>query len=140
MLDKSDRLTYVASGCIKTGTEELPVRLKTIWQGLCEIIDTYQPQQVAVEKVFVNVNPQSTLLLGQARGVAICAAVAQELAVFEYTALQVKQTVVGENIPRVVDMEVFEREAERKVDAGNARRRQMLGHELALRKDGVVLG
>jgi crossover junction endodeoxyribonuclease RuvC len=50
---------------------------------------------VAVEKVFVNVNPQSTLLLGQARGAAICAAVAAALPVAEYTALQVKQAVVG---------------------------------------------
>ena len=96
VLDKTDRLTYVVSGAIKTtATEDLPARLKTIWEGLCEIIDSYRPQLVIVEKVFVNVNPQSTLLLGQARGVAICAAVAQELAVFEYTALQVKQAVVG---------------------------------------------
>jgi len=48
-----------------------------------------------VEIVFVNVNPQSTLLLGQARGAAICAAVSQRLPVAEYTALQVKQAVVG---------------------------------------------
>ncbi len=95
VLDKSDRLTYVVSGSIKTKVEDLPARLKTIWEGLREIIATYQPQHVAVEKVFVNVNPQSTLLLGQARGVAICAAVAVDLAVFEYTALQVKQAVVG---------------------------------------------
>jgi crossover junction endodeoxyribonuclease RuvC len=51
--------------------------------------------QVAVEKVFVNINPQSTLLLGQARGTAICAAVLHELPVAEYTALQIKQAVVG---------------------------------------------
>jgi crossover junction endodeoxyribonuclease RuvC len=51
--------------------------------------------QVAVEKVFVNINPQSTLLLGQARGAAICAAVTHDLPVAEYTALQVKQSVVG---------------------------------------------
>ena len=55
----------------------------------------FQLQQVAVEKVFVNVNPQSTLLLGQARGTAICAAVLASLPVAEYTALQVKQAVVG---------------------------------------------
>ena len=59
------------------------------------MIARYQPQQVAVEKVFVNVNPQSTLLLGQARGAAICAAVLGDLPVAEYTALQVKQAVVG---------------------------------------------
>ena len=60
-----------------------------------EIVDTYRPDVVAVEKVFVNVNPQSTLLLGQARGAVICGAVSCELPVAEYTALQVKQSVVG---------------------------------------------
>lgn len=59
------------------------------------MIATYQPDQVAVEKVFVNVNPQSTLLLGQARGAAIAACVSRDLSVAEYTALQVKQAVVG---------------------------------------------
>jgi len=62
---------------------------------LAEIISYYQPMQVAIEKVFVNVNPQSTLLLGQARGAALCAAVLKDLPVSEYTALQVKQAVVG---------------------------------------------
>ena len=59
------------------------------------MIALHRPQQVAIEKVFVNVNPQSTLLLGQARGTAICAAVLAGLPVAEYTALQVKQAVVG---------------------------------------------
>ena len=68
---------------------------KSFLDGLFEVIDTYQPTQVAIEKVFVNVNPQSTLLLGQARGAAISAAVIRELEVAEYTALQVKQSVVG---------------------------------------------
>ena len=89
------KLIYVASGCIKTPDGELPVRLKVILESLGEVIALHQPQQVAVEKVFVNVNPQSTLLLGQARGAAICAAVLAQLPVAEYTALQVKQAVVG---------------------------------------------
>lgn len=95
------KLVYVASGTIKTTSgkvadrEELPARLKIILDGLFEVIQTYEPQQVAVEKVFVNVNPQSTLLLGQARGAAISAAVMSDLPVAEYTALQVKQSVVG---------------------------------------------
>lgn len=88
-------LQYVTSGCIRTPDGELPQRLKSILDGLTEVIATYQPAQVAVEKVFVNVNPQTTLLLGQARGAAICAAVLQDLPVSEYTALQVKQAVVG---------------------------------------------
>ncbi|WP_345793294.1 crossover junction endodeoxyribonuclease RuvC [Thauera sp. JM12B12] len=89
------QLRYVASGCIKTRDGELPGRLKTLLDGVREIVDTYRPDVVAVEKVFVNVNPQSTLLLGQARGAVICGAVSCDLPVAEYTALQVKQSVVG---------------------------------------------
>lgn len=90
------RLRYVASGVIKSDdTHSLPARLDTLFRGLSEVIDTYQPTVCAVEIVFVNVNPQSTLLLGQARGAAICALVAADKPVHEYTALQVKQAVVG---------------------------------------------
>jgi crossover junction endodeoxyribonuclease RuvC len=89
------QLHYVGSGCIKTPGGELPERLKVILNSLTDVITQHQPDQVAVEKVFVNVNPQSTLLLGQARGAAICAAVLANLPVAEYTALQVKQAVVG---------------------------------------------
>ena len=89
------QLTYVTSGCVKTSGTDLPGRLKTILDGLAQVIAANRPGQVAVEKVFVNVNPQSTLLLGQARGAAICAALLAGLTVAEYTALQVKQAVVG---------------------------------------------
>jgi crossover junction endodeoxyribonuclease RuvC len=96
VIDKvGQHLHYVASGCIKTPVGELPERLKSILNSLGEVIAQHNPEQVAVEKVFVNVNPQSTLLLGQARGAAICAAVLVDLPVAEYTALQVKQAVVG---------------------------------------------
>ena len=66
-----------------------------ILDNLSEIITQYQPEHVAIEQVFVNINPKSTLLLGQARGSAICAAVMNNLVVAEYTALQIKQAVVG---------------------------------------------
>jgi crossover junction endodeoxyribonuclease RuvC len=85
----------VTSGCVKSGAGDLAARLKAILEGLNEIIAAHGPIEVAVEKVFVNVNPQSTLALGQARGTAICAAVLAGLPVAEYTALQVKQSVVG---------------------------------------------
>jgi crossover junction endodeoxyribonuclease RuvC len=88
-------LRYVTSGVVRTPAGELPVRLKAILESLGAVIADHAPDQVAVEKVFVNVNPESTLLLGQARGAAICAAVARGLPVAEYTALQVKQSVVG---------------------------------------------
>jgi crossover junction endodeoxyribonuclease RuvC len=90
-------LVYVASGRIRSDAKgPLATRLATILDGLAEVIGSYQPVEVAIEKVFVNVNPQSTLLLGQARGAAICAAVLARLPVSEYTALQVKQSVVGQ--------------------------------------------
>lgn len=96
VIDKvGQQLHYVASGCIKTPAGDLPERLKVILSSLGEVIAQHKPDQAAVEKVFVNVNPQSTLLLGQARGAAICAAVLANLPVGEYTALQVKQAVVG---------------------------------------------
>jgi crossover junction endodeoxyribonuclease RuvC len=62
---------------------------------LIELIARYEPDQAVIEIVFVNVNPQTTLLLGQARGAAIGALVAGGVEVAEYTALQVKQAVVG---------------------------------------------
>ena len=91
-----NKLSYLASGCIKTDAKaSLPTRLGTLYSGLRELITQYQPNQAAIEIVFVNVNPQSTLLLGQARGAAITALVAGGLEVGEYTALQIKQAVVG---------------------------------------------
>jgi len=92
---RASGLRYITSGCVKSGEGELAARLKTILEGLREVIAAHAPVAVAVEKVFVNVNPQSTLALGQARGTAICAAVMAGLPVAEYTALQVKQSVVG---------------------------------------------
>jgi crossover junction endodeoxyribonuclease RuvC len=90
------QLAYVASGCIKSNEKEtLPERLRTIAEDIQSIIAHHHPDDVVVEKVFVNVNPQSTLLLGQARGAAITAAVLSGATVYEYTALQVKQSVVG---------------------------------------------
>ena len=90
------RLAYVSSGCVRTNdAETLPQRLKTILDGLAEVIAAHRPNQAAVEIVFVNVNPQSTLLLGQARGAAVSALVSADLPVAEYTALQIKQAVVG---------------------------------------------
>ena len=94
-------LQYVASGRIVSNDREaLSERLSTILDGLAEVIASFHPGEVAVEKVFVNVNPKSTLLLGQARGAAICAAVLARLPVSEYTALQVKQAVVGQGHAR----------------------------------------
>lgn len=95
-IDKTgNKLTYVSSGRIKTLDVELPLRLKSIMDSLNEVIAQHHPDQIAVEQVFVNINPKSTLMLGQARGAAICAAVLNNIFVAEYTALQIKQAVVG---------------------------------------------
>jgi crossover junction endodeoxyribonuclease RuvC len=92
---QGSHLIYIASGTIKSGEGELPERLGALFSGLAAVLEEHQPHEVAIEKVFVNVNPQSTLLLGQARGAAIVAAVQASLKVSEYTALQIKQAVVG---------------------------------------------
>ncbi|MQR02270.1 crossover junction endodeoxyribonuclease RuvC [Glaciimonas soli] len=96
IIDKQGhKLSYIASGTIKTPDADLPQRLKVILASVSEVVRTYTPDCSAIEKVFVNVNPQSTLLLGQARGAAICALVSADLPVAEYTALQIKQAVAG---------------------------------------------
>jgi crossover junction endodeoxyribonuclease RuvC len=91
-------LAYVASGTITTshiGRGDLPARLKVLFDGIAEVKSRYEPDIAAVEIVFVNVNPQSTLLLGQARGACVTALVSCNLAVAEYTALQMKNAVAG---------------------------------------------
>lgn len=99
IIDKDGaQLTYVASGKINTThieTGNLPARLKVLFEGINEVVQRYKPDESSVEIVFVNVNPQATLMLGQARGACISALVSLDLPVFEYTALQMKQAVVG---------------------------------------------
>ena len=88
---------YIASGCIKTlPANSLAERISIIAHDIVELIETYRPNAAAIEQVFVNVNPTSTLILGQARGAAIAALTLKNVPVFEYSALQIKQTVVGQ--------------------------------------------
>jgi crossover junction endodeoxyribonuclease RuvC len=92
------KLAYVASGVIETTKGEmgnLPARLKVIYDGIREIHARYQPDVASVEITFMNVNPQASLMLGQARGCCVTALVSCNLAVAEYTALQMKQAVTG---------------------------------------------
>ena len=93
---EGNRLVHLDNGAIFTdATRDFPLRLEKIFRGLSEIIQHYQPDAVSVENIFFSNNAQSALKLGQARGAAIVAAVNAGLPVFEYTALQVKQSVVG---------------------------------------------
>ncbi|MFC4273720.1 crossover junction endodeoxyribonuclease RuvC [Achromobacter aloeverae] len=90
------RLRYVASGTIVVPpAAALAQRLKVILDNLREVVRDTQPDVAALEIVFLNTNPSSTLLLGQARGAALCALADCGLDVHEYTALQIKKSVVG---------------------------------------------
>ena len=92
---KGNKTEYIASGCIRVMDEDLPKRLKNVFDGVSEIIRQFTPDVFAIEQVFMAKNPDSALKLGQARGAAIVAATCKDLLVFEYSARQVKQSVVG---------------------------------------------
>lgn len=89
------KFEYIASGCIRMTLTEIPDRLKQIFDGVSQIILQTQPTVFAIEQVFMARNPDSALKLGQARGAAIVAAKFAGLEVYEYSARQVKQSVVG---------------------------------------------
>lgn len=95
-----NRLSYVASGVVRIPqpmlvADCLAERLKVIFDSLSDIIEHYQPQEFAIEQVFMSKSAGSALKLGQARGAAIVAAVNKDLPVSEYEARKVKQAVVG---------------------------------------------
>lgn len=89
------RVSYLACGCIRLGTGALDDRLTVLFDALEAVIVEHGPAEAAVEKVFMNRNADSALKLGHARGVAIVAARRAGLVVAEYSATQIKQTVVG---------------------------------------------
>jgi len=82
---EGQRLRYISSGIIESGSIDLglPKRLGTLYSGVQEVLVTYQPDAAAIEEIFLNVNPRSTLMLGQARGAVIAAMVSTGLAVTE---------------------------------------------------------
>lgn len=93
---EGSRVRYVTSGCVRMkNNDALPERLKTIYEGVHDIVDLHKPQVMAIEQVFMKVNVNSALKLGQARGAAICAGVMQSLSVYEYSPTQIKQAIVG---------------------------------------------
>lgn len=89
------KLIFVDAGTIRTETPEMPERLKRIFAGIDRIVKFHGPTEAAVEQVFMAVNPDSALKLGQARGAAIAALTHSDLKIAEYTARQIKQSVVG---------------------------------------------
>jgi crossover junction endodeoxyribonuclease RuvC len=93
---EGNRLSHLANGQLKTdASESLPRRLSHLASQLEAILADHRPEAAAVEEVFVNKNPQSTLKLGQARGVALMVAARAGLEVGEYAARLVKKAVVG---------------------------------------------
>jgi crossover junction endodeoxyribonuclease RuvC len=91
-----NHLRYIAHGVVKTDEHaDLAIRLQQIYKGLQQVIQQYTPDCAAVEEVFVNKNPASTLKLGMARGVVLLAPANHHLSVGEYSANKVKKSVVG---------------------------------------------
>ena len=88
-------LRYVASGCIRVGSGAMAARLLEIHRHVAELVDTYAPGEIAVERVFMHKNPDSALKLGQARGAALCGACHAGAPVYEYAPRAIKQTVTG---------------------------------------------
>lgn len=86
---------HIFSTCIRLGSDPFPIRLGKIYKEIELIIQEFQPHQMAIEDVFLSNNPSSALKLGQARGAAICATVMQNVPVYEYSAREIKQAVVG---------------------------------------------
>jgi crossover junction endodeoxyribonuclease RuvC len=89
------RLAYVASGVIRTGQGDFAARLCEIFRGIQLVVAQYKPQEISIERVFMNRNPDSALKLGQARGAAICGAADSGADIFEYATREIKQAVVG---------------------------------------------
>jgi crossover junction endodeoxyribonuclease RuvC len=91
---KGSNSTQLAHGCIVTGTGALNERLRRIFEAVQALIDQYTPDEVAIERVFLNRNVDSALKLGHARGAALCA-VPATVPIFEYAPRAIKLAVVG---------------------------------------------
>lgn len=91
-----NHFSVVTYGSIFTEAKmELPDRLQTLYEGLCQIIETYKPEEAAIEELFFNNNAKTAILVGEARGVAVLACAHGGLKISEYTPLQIKQALVG---------------------------------------------
>ncbi len=88
-------IRYVVSGGIRADGDDFPARLQQIFKGVAELVAEHQPDEVAIERVFMHRNADSALKLGQARGAALCATFGVPASVFEYAPREVKQAVVG---------------------------------------------
>ncbi len=97
VIDKQRSKTEVIDyGVIRTPKEDtLPIRLEKVYKGMCELIDKYKPEQVAIEELFFNTNITTGIAVAEARGVIILACINKGCRLFEYTPLQIKQALTG---------------------------------------------
>jgi crossover junction endodeoxyribonuclease RuvC len=93
--EENRKITYLDSGCIRTADGELSQRLLQIFDGICQLMNNFSPDEVAIEQVFMHQNPSSALKLGHARGAAMVAAASHRIKVSEYSPREVKQSLVG---------------------------------------------
>ncbi len=121
---KTSVLTY---GVVKNpGGYSMPLRLKKIYEGLCQVIDRYHPDEFAIETAFYGKNAQSALKIGHARGVSILAAVNREIPTTEYSPREIKKAVTGngdaskQQVRYMVKSRLGLREAPKLLDASDA--------------------
>jgi crossover junction endodeoxyribonuclease RuvC len=94
--ESNRKIEYLDSGCIRTTvTADLSQKLLQIYDGICQLMDHYSPDEVAIEQVFMHENASSALKLGHARGVAMVAAASHRVKINEYSAREIKQMIVG---------------------------------------------
>ena len=90
------KIRPIAMGSIETPAGiDVEERLKMVYDDMCEIIDTYRPDEMAIEELFFNTNQKTAIAVAEARGVILLSAVQRRVKISEYTPLQVKQAVVG---------------------------------------------
>lgn len=92
---EKNKLSHIAHGTIHAKGDNVPARLHYIHRELCNIIAQHCPNEAAIEEVFVKINIQSALKLGQARGAALIAMAQHGLPIAEYSAREIKKTAVG---------------------------------------------
>jgi crossover junction endodeoxyribonuclease RuvC len=92
---RAGRERHVTSGCIDVGGRDMVVRLQRIYGAITALVLEHRPDVVAIERVFVHRNPDSALKLGQARGVALCAAASLGASVHEYAPRAIKMAITG---------------------------------------------
>lgn len=119
------QIQYIDSGCIRTSAGDLSQRLLQIFDGICTLLDSYYPDEMAIEQVFMHQNPNAALKLGHARGAAMVAAASHRLQISEYSARSVKQAVVGygaaeKSQVKMMVMNLLSLTSEPQIDASDA--------------------